>query len=83
MSCKGDNSHFLRYVLISPDFRGLLFGKPFLKVTYMLTFFFSGLLPYLVGIKRRTSRCVRCKRDNSHFLRYFLSSPEAEILFRP
>ena len=35
------------------------------------------------GIKRRTSRCVMCKRDNSHFLRYVLISPEAEILCRP
>ena len=30
-----------------------------------VTFFFSGLLSYLVGVKRRTSRCVTCKRDNS------------------
>ena len=37
----------------------------------MLPLFFSGLLSYLVGMKRRTSRCVTCKRDNSdnaHFV---------------
>ena len=39
----------------------------------MLPLFFNGLLSYLVGIKRRTSRCVACKRDNSHFLCYYLS----------
>ena len=43
----------------------------------MLPLFFSGLLSYLVGMKRRTgrhvgckSRCVTCKRDNSHFVMY-------------
>ena len=38
--------------------------------SYMLPLFFSGLLSYLVGMKRRTSRCFPCKRDNSHFLHY-------------
>ena len=33
--------------------------------SYILPSFFSGLLSYLVGIKRRTSRHVGCKRDNS------------------
>ena len=32
--------------------------------------FFDGLHSYLVGVKRRTSRCFTCKRDNSYFLRY-------------
>ena len=41
----------------------------------MLPLFFIGLLSYLVGMKRRTSRCVICKRNNSHFLRYVLISP--------
>ena len=36
----------------------------------MLPLFFNGLLSYLVGMKRRTSRCFACKRDNSYFLRY-------------
>ena len=36
----------------------------------MLLLFFSGLLSYLVGMKRRTSGCFTCKRDNSHFLCY-------------
>ena len=36
----------------------------------MLPLFFSGLLSYLVGMKRRTSRCSTCKRENSHFLCY-------------
>ena len=36
----------------------------------------------LVGMKRRTSRCVACKRDNSHCLPYIVISPEAEILCR-
>ena len=51
--------------------------------SYMLTLFFSGLLSYLVGIKRRTSRHVTCKKENSHFLHYLLITPEAEILCRP
>ena len=38
--------------------------------SYMLPVFFRRLLSYLVGMKRRTSRCFICKRDNSHFLRY-------------
>ena len=33
-----------------------------------ITCILSGLLSYLVGIKRRISRHVPCKRDNSHFL---------------
>ena len=37
--------------------------------SYMLSLFLSGMLSYLVGIKRRTGRRVTCKRDNSHFLR--------------
>ena len=36
----------------------------------MLLLFYSGLPSYLVGIKRRTSRHVTCKKVNSHFLRY-------------
>ena len=51
--------------------------------SYMLPLFFSGLFSYLVGMKLRTSRCVACMRDNSHFLSYVLISPEAEILCRP
>ena len=42
----------------------------------MLPLFFSGLLLYLVGLKRRTSRCVTCNRDNSHFVCYVLISPD-------
>ena len=42
----------------------------------MLPLFFSGLLSYLVGIKRRTSRCVTCKREHSHFVHYVLISPD-------
>ena len=38
--------------------------------SYMLPLFFSGLLSYLVGMKRKTSGCFMCKRDNSHFLCY-------------
>ena len=45
---------------------GLTFWLTFFQ-SYMLPLFFSGLLPYLVGMKRRTSRCFQCKRDNSHF----------------
>ena len=47
----------------------------------MLPLFFSGLLSYLVGMKR-TSRRVMFKRDNSHFLHYVIS-PKAEILSKP
>ena len=32
---------------------------------YMLPFFFSGLLSYLVGLKRRNSRRAACKRENA------------------
>ena len=46
----------------------------------MLPLFFSRLLSYLVGMKRRTSRCVACKRDNSHFVRYVLISPDVQGL---
>ena len=42
----------------------------------MLPLFFSGLLSYLVGMRRMTSRCVTCKRDNSHFVLYVLISPD-------
>ena len=79
---KKDNPHFLSYVLISLGVRGLPFGKPFFQ-SYMLPLFCSGLLSYSVGIKRRTSRCVGCKKDNPHFLRYVLISPEVGILCRP
>ena len=37
---------------------------------FKLLLLFNGLLSYLVGMKRRTSRRVACKTDNSHFLRY-------------
>ena len=38
--------------------------------SYMLPLFFNGLLSYLVGMKRRTSKWFTCKRDNSYFLHY-------------
>ena len=38
---------------------------------------------YLAGMKRRISRCVACKRDNYHCLRYVVISSEAGILCRP
>ena len=43
--------------------------------SYMLPLFFSGVLSYLVRIKRRTSRHVTCKKDSffSHFLPYVLT----------
>ena len=43
---------------------------------YMLPLFFSGLLLYLIEMKKRTRRHVACKRDNIHFLRYVLISPD-------
>ena len=46
----------------------------------MLPFFLIGLLSYLVEIKMRTSRRVVCKRDNSHFLRYVLTSLDIRVL---
>ena len=36
----------------------------------MLPLFYSGLLSYLVGMKRGTNRHVECMRDNSHFVMY-------------
>ena len=43
------------------------------RLTFWLTFFQSYMLPLRllsneVGMKRRTSRCYTCKRDNTHFL---------------
>ena len=51
------------------DLPRLTFLSTFFQ-SYILPLFFSGLLSYLVGMKRRTSRCFPCKRDNSHFLHY-------------
>ena len=82
---KKDNSHFFCYVLISPDL-GRHPRFTFWLIYFqrdMLPLFFSGLLSYLVGMKRRTSRHVACKRDNSHFLCFVLVSPGAKILCRP
>ena len=42
----------------------------------MLPLFFSRLLSYLVGMKRTTSRCATCKKDNYHFVHYVLISPD-------
>ena len=47
--------------------------------SFLLPLFFNGLLSYLVGMKRRTSRCFTCKRDNSSFLCY-LKSPSIMLL---
>ena len=80
--CKRNNAHFLHYVLISLDIRDLPFWLTFYQ-SCMLPLFFSRLLLYLVGIKRRTGKRVGCKRDNYHFLYYVLISPEVEILCRP
>ena len=40
---------------------------------------FSGLLSYLVGMKRMTNKSFICKRDNSHFLHY-LKIPSIMLL---
>ena len=48
--------------------------------SYMLPLFFGGLLSYLVGMEKRTSRCVTCKKDNSDFLCYVLISPDVQGL---
>ena len=70
----------------------VMYLSPLMSMVYLLvnlysklhvTFSFSGLLSYLVGIKRRSSMRVTCKRDYSHFLCYVLIPPEAEILCRP
>ena len=45
-----------------------------------VTILFSGLLSYLVGIRKRTSRRVGCKRDNCHFLCYVLISPGRNLV---
>ena len=82
MSRAKENSQFLLYVLSSLDVRGLPFFVNLFSKLYV-TLFFSGLLSYFVGINRRTRRRVVCKRDNSHFFRYVLISPEAEIFCRP
>ena len=46
-----------------------------------VTFILSGLLSYLVGMKRMTSRRVICKRDNSHFLPYVFISRCKRFIF--
>ena len=78
---KRDNSHFLCYVLL-PWHPRFTFWLTFFQ-SCMLPLLFSGLLSCLVGIKRRTSRHVCCKRDNSHFFCYVLISPKVEILCGP
>ena len=77
--CKRDNSNFLHYILISLDIRGLPFSYFFFQ-SCRLPLLFSEFLSYSVGIKRRTSRHVGCKKENSHFHCYVLISPEVEIL---
>ena len=58
----------------------LLMSKVYLLVnlfqSYMLPLFFSGLLSYLVGIKRRTSRSVMCKRVTFFFIYLFPPKPK-------
>ena len=48
--------------------------------SYMLPLSFIGLRSYLKEMKRRTSRRVVCKSDNSHFLRYVLISLDIRCL---
>ena len=78
MSCAKETTLTLFVMYLSP----LTSRRP--RFTFWLTFFqscmlplfFSGLISYLVGMKRTTNRCVTCKRDNSHFVRYVLISPD-------
>ena len=82
MSHARERTLTLFVVYLSP----LTSGRP--RFTFWLTFFqscmlplfFSGLLSYLVGMKRTTSKCVTCKRDNSHFVHYVLISPDVRGL---
>ena len=76
--CKRDNSHFIHCVVISPEAEiVLIFVR---SITFIpLDIFWK----FLVGMTSKTSRCVACKRVNSHCLRYIVISPEAEILCRP
>ena len=63
------------------------------RFTFWLTFFkscilplfFSGLLSYLVGMKRRTSRHVTYKSDDSSFPFMYLSplTSQVYLLFNP
>ena len=77
MSCAKETTLTSFVMYLSP----LTSGRP--RFTFWLTFFqscmlplfFSGLLSYLVGMKRTTSRCVTCKKDNPHFVHYVLISP--------
>ena len=72
-------------ITMSGQVGGCVGGLP--RLTFLLTFFqscmlplfFSGLPLYLVGMKKRTSRCFPCKRDNSHFLHY-LKNPSIMLL---
>ena len=75
------------FFLIRPLNNGIRAGGRRARFTFWLTFFqscmlplfFNGLLSYLVGIKRRTSRCVTCNRDNSYCVRYVFISPDVRM----
>ena len=62
--CKRDNSHFICYVVISPE------AETVLILVHSITLIPLDIiiLEYLVGMKRRISRHVTCKIANSYFL---------------
>ena len=56
------------------------------RFTFWLTFssklyvtFILQWIAYLVGMKRRTNRCVTCKKANSHFVHYVLIFPDVRM----
>ena len=55
VSCKRDNSHFLSYVLISPDVRGLHLLNPFSKlyVTFILQW-----IAFIFGRDEEEDQCA-------------------------
>ena len=70
---------FLDRFLKNPSFKiEQADGLTFFFQNDILPLFFSGLLSFLVGMKRTTRRFVARKRDNSHFLCYVLISPKVK-----
>ena len=84
MPCARETTRTFFVMYLSPlTSKIYLWVTLFISKLYMVPLFFSGLLSYLIGVKRRTSKHLACKRDNSHFLCYVLISYEAELLCRP
>ena len=79
MLCARETTHTFLVMYLSPLMSEVCLLVNLFFQSYMLPLFVSRLLSYLVGMKRRTSRHVTCKKNTSHFLYYVLSPLMAEI----